>query len=433
MIKNVENNLSLRTKLFYGMGVGYAIVDQIFAQWVLYFYLPPASSGLTPLLSAKYLGIAFGLSRIVDVVTDPAMGFISDKTNSRFGRRIPYIALGAIPLALATIGFFYPVKTNEFSTFIYLTVVGAIFFTFYTVVGGPYNSLIPDISKNQEDRLSLSTWQSVFRLFYTAIAMVLPGYLIKLFGKGDTLTGIRMMVIFLSCISVVGACFTIFGVNEKAHSSAAASKTKFFETIGILFKNKSFVSYLFGLLFFFVGFNTLRATMNYIVEDIMGLGKVAITIASGVLFGMSVLFFYPTTKIAKKFGYRKVMLCCLIALIFLSFAFFFLGRGIPTIFGFVIFAIAGIPVAGAAFIFPPAMLSDIGTKISSEIGSRIEGVCFGIQGFFLKMAFLISIVVLPAILSMGTQAVTKYGIYMTSIFSAVAFAISFIFYYTYKE
>ena len=66
--------------------------------------------------------------------------------------------------------------------------------------------------------------------------------------------------------------------------------------------------YLMGLLFFFIGFNNLRAVMNYFVEDIMGYGKGAITIASALLFGMSALCFYPTNLLSRKYGYRKIML-----------------------------------------------------------------------------------------------------------------------------
>ena len=70
------------------------------------------------------------------------------------------------------------------------------------------------------------------------------------------------------------------------------------------------------------------------------------------------------------------------------------------------------------------MLSEIGSKISEENGNRIEGVCFGIQGFFLKMAFMISILILPIILVAGNgdilsaittapKGVEKSGIYLT--------------------
>ncbi|MGL5963909.1 MAG: MFS transporter [Fusobacteriaceae bacterium] len=430
----MREKLKLNTKILYGAGVSYAIVDQIFAQWILYFYLPPANSGLKSIIPPLMLSVALALSRGVDVITDPLIGYFSDRTSTRWGRRIPYIAVGTIPLSLATVAFFYPPVGSEMLIFFYLVVVGSLFFTFYTVVGGPYNSLIPEIGQDRDERLSLSTWQSVFRLLYSAVAMIIPGILINFFGKGDTLTGIRGMVMALSTVSAMGAFFTVFGVPEKKLSVGGVSKADFKLTLKIVLKDNSFRYYLLGLLFYFIGFNNLRAVMNYYVEDIMGQGKAGITIAAAVLFGVAALFFIPTAKLSKKFGYRKVMLISLVVLSILSLVLFNLGKIIPTSYGYLIFALIGIPVSGSAFIFPPAMLSEIGTKISRDSGERIEGVCFGIQGFFLKMAFLVSIFSLPIILSSaGDGLVTNEGIYNSSIFSSISFLISFFFYFKYKE
>ena len=243
------------------------------------------------------------------------------------------------------------------------------------------------------------------------------------------------MVIILSIAASLGAYITVFGVSEKNYSKGETSKISFKETVKIITSDKSFIYYLFGLLFFFVGFNTLRATMNYYVEDIMGYGKSQITIASAILFGVSAMFFYPTNKLSKKIGYRKVMLGCLALLTIFTVMLFLLGKIIPVSFGFILFGLIGIPVAGGAFIFPPAMLSEISSRITERTGNKIEGICFGIQGFFLKMAFMLSILILPFILVLGgtAGAVTKYGIYGTALFSAVSFIISLFFYYKYKE
>lgn len=425
--------LTTKIQILYGVGVSYAIVDQIFAQWILYFYLPPASSGLPIVMPAIYISYALAISRFVDMVTDPLVGFLSDKMNTRYGRRIPFIAVGTIPLALTTIAFFFPPMNNPEKAFTYLAVVGSLFFTFYTVVGAPYNAMIPEIGRTQEGRLNLSTWQSVFRLLYTAIAMIIPGILIQSLGGGNTLLGIRAMVILLCVLVVAGLAVTVFYVKEKDFSTGEISKESFRSTMKIILKEKNLFYYLFGLLFFFVGFNNLRAVMNYYIEDIMGMGKAQITIASALLFGMSALFFYPTNKISKKYGYRKVMLVCLGMLMSFTFLLFLLGRIVPVSYGFTIFALLGIPIAGAGFIFPPAMLSEIAHTISRRSGSRIEGICFGIQGFFLKLAFLFSILLLPLILTMGKTEVQKNGIYNTALVSLVFFALSFACYRKYKE
>ncbi len=128
-------HLSLKIQILYGLGVSYAIVDQIFAQWVLYFYLPPSTSSLTPLLPPILISFALLIARFVDVIFEPIVGYLSDRFDSRWGRRIPFIFAGILPLSLSTVAYFYPVTgEGNLSTFLYLSVVGSLFFIFYTIV-----------------------------------------------------------------------------------------------------------------------------------------------------------------------------------------------------------------------------------------------------------------------------------------------------------
>ena len=437
--------IPLSLQVIYGAGVSYAIFDQIFAQWVLTYYLPPESFSFRPFLSPVFITLALVISRFVDVVADPLVGYWSDRISTRWGRRIPFIFLGTIPLALCTIAFFFPPKTSEISAFVYLSITGSLFFIFYTIVGAPYNALIPELAGTGEDRLNLSTWQAVFRLLYTAVAMILPGALIVLLGKGDDEKGLRNMIIILSVFAIIGLFLTSFFVNEKKYSGGKTSDANLKESLKTAFSDKSFVYFLFGLLFFFTGFNILRVSINYYVTDIMGKSSASITTASALLFGVSALCFVPVRMAASKYGYRKLMLVSLFMLAFFSICLFTLDKIIPARFGFLILALCGIPVSGAAFIFPPAMLSEIAAEISASTGKQIEGLLFGVRGFFLKMAFLISIAILPLILVSGTghsfievfttipEKPEKIGIYNTALYAFIFFLAAAFFYYIYPE
>jgi GPH family glycoside/pentoside/hexuronide:cation symporter len=379
------------------------------------------------------------------MVADPLVGFWSDRIETRWGRRIPFMFVGAVPLAFATIAFFYPVKSGGIPSFLFLSLTGSIFFIFYTIVGAPYNALIPELSHSQKDRLNLSTWQSVFRLVYTAVAMILPGILISVFGHGDDEKGLRYMVIALSILAAVGIFITCLTIDEKKYSGGKKSDADLKSSLKFIFRNKPFMIYLGGFLFFFVGFNNLRASINYFVIDIMLLPPGAITTVSALLFGVAALFFYPINKLSSRIGYRKPMLISLVILAITSGGLFFVGRGLPLWFGYILYGICGIPVAGAAFIFPPAMLSEISAVATRNSSVQIEGLFFGIQGFILKMAFLISIALLPILLVSGSglsfvdmlttipEGPDKIGIYRTAAVSSLFFILSFIFYYLFPE
>ncbi len=440
-----KSSISFSIQVFYGLGVSYALVDQIFAQWVLYYYLPPRASALEPVLPPLFISLALVISRFVDMIADPAVGYFSDKISTGYGRRIPFIALGVIPLALTTVAFFYPPRTGTSVAFFYLAGVGCLFFIFYTIVGAPYNALIPELAESKLDRLNLSTWQSVFRLIYTAIAMVLPGWLITVIGQGDDERGVRGMVILLAALMIVTIFIMVYKVDEMKYSGGKSSNTGLKESLHYLIKNKSLQFYLLGLMFFFLGFNTLRGSLNYYIEDIMGYSTAAITLASALLFGSAALSFYPVNRLSRRYGYKKLLLVFLVALALLSLALTQVDRLLPAEAGFIIYLIAGIPTSGAAFIFPPAMLSEIAARLSDTQGVQIEGFYFGLQGFFLKLAFLLSIALLPILLVTGEgislveamlgepEAVTRQGIYYTSLLAAGSFLLSFLFYLGYQE
>ena len=160
-----KKNLSKRTYLVYGLGVAYFILDQLYNQWLTYYYLPPDSEkNLVPLLKPQYLVIAFIIARLIDAISDPVVGYLSDNSKSKYGKRSFFMGIGALPLGILMIMYFYPPKSSQLLTLVYLSVVGGLFFVAYTLVGGPYNALIPDLAKTKNERLTLSTVQSTFIL-----------------------------------------------------------------------------------------------------------------------------------------------------------------------------------------------------------------------------------------------------------------------------
>lgn len=386
-IGDKKSTLPLKIQILYGIGVSYAVLDQIFVQWVLYYYLPPSNSGLLPLISPIGITIALIIARFIDMIFDPIVGYASDHIRTPWGRRIPFVFIGALPLVLCTIGFFYPVDFLPIT--VHLPLVGSLFFIFYSVVGAPYNALISELSQTSDDRLNLSTWQSVFRLIYSAIAMILPGVLIAYFGGGDTEKGIRGMVITLSTFALIGMLITSFSVNERKYAAHRANdtKTSFKEAIGLMIRNKNFLFYLGGFLFFFVGFNTLRTCINYYVEDIMGFGKTYITMASAALFLTSGVFFYPINRLSRKTGYKRLVIASLLLLVVLTIALYNLGKTLPISAGIWLFGLMGIPISGLGFIFPPAMLSDIISKEHDRSGISIDGLFLVFKVSSLKWPF----------------------------------------------
>ena len=436
----MKSRLSKGKYWIYGIGVSYFIMDQLFNQWLPYYYLPPKEeTGLSPLLPAGLITLALVLSRFIDAVSDPLVGYLSDKTNSKWGKRTPFIALGGIPLGFTMVLFFFPVKMTTMTTFISLTIVGGLFFIFYTMVGGPYNALIPDITNSKEERLDLSTVQSVFRLVFTAVAMVLPGLLIPLLGGDNTEKGLRLTIILLSIIAVLGIYICIFFLDEKNISNNKITESVKFKESSKYILKKDIVIYFAAFFFFFVGFNLLRGMINYYVVSIMQKPKGIITLISVILFGSAALCFPITNKLSKKYSYKKVIIVDIIILILGGSGLLFIDSQ-NSLLAYVLFFICGTGLSGAAFIFPQAMISEIAVSISGRHKVSVEGLFFGIQGFFLKMAFLVQQAILLNVLVIGSEKdseglkyATSQGIYAAIAISLAFFVLSLFFYLLKKE
>lgn len=432
--------LQKRHYFIYGLGVSYFMIDQIYNQWLQYYYLPPSNDkSLTPLLTSKSLIIAFIIARIIDAITDPVVGYLSDNSKSKYGKRSIFMMLGGLPLGIFTIMYFFPPKSSEIATLIFLSVIGGLYFTAYTLVAAPYNALIPDLASNKNERLNLSTSQSTFRLIFTGIAMILPGILISKLGGTNTETGIRATVILISILAVIGVYACVFLLDEKKFSKNNEVKHKksagFFESLKKM-NEKEIILYFLGYFFFFSGFNILRGVMNYYISLVMKREMSYLTVTTLILFGVAGLFFPVTNKLGKRYSYKKILVLDMILLIIGTIGLIFINENSYR-FSYLFFVICGMGLSGAAFIFPQAMLSELSVKISKIKKTSLEGFMFGIQGMFLKLAFLVQQVIQAVVLTFGNtgqlKGATAFGVKASLVVALLLFLISLFFYNLNKE
>lgn len=432
--------LQKRHYFIYGLGVSYFMIDQIYNQWLQYYYLPPSNDkSLTPLLTSKSLIIAFIIARIIDAITDPVVGYLSDNSKSKYGKRSIFMMLGGLPLGIFTIMYFFPPKSSEIATLIFLSVIGGFYFTAYTLVAAPYNALIPDLASNKNERLNLSTSQSTFRLIFTGIAMILPGILISKLGGTNTETGIRATVILISILAVIGVYACVFLLDEKKFSKNNEVKHKksagFFESLKKM-NEKEIILYFLGYFFFFSGFNILRGVMNYYISLVMKREMSYLTVTTLILFGVAGLFFPVTNKLGKRYSYKKILVLDMILLIIGTIGLIFINENSYR-FSYLFFIICGMGLSGAAFIFPQAMLSELSVKVSKIKKTSLEGFMFGIQGMFLKLAFLVQQVIQAVVLTFGNtgqlKGATAFGVKASLVVALLLFLISLFFYNLNKE
>lgn len=145
-----EDRVPLGQKIAFGIGM---LGNQMFpAALSIFMVVLVKGLGMSPLL----WGFLFFLPRLVDAITDPVMGFISDNTRSRWGRRRPYIFIGSIISGLSFIAMWqvYP-ENSELYNFTYFLLVSIVFYVGLTVFATPYVAMAYETSSDYHERTRL--------------------------------------------------------------------------------------------------------------------------------------------------------------------------------------------------------------------------------------------------------------------------------------
>ena len=181
-----SKNLTVKEKLCYGLGdVSHGLA---FSSVGIFFlkYLTDVAG-----LQAKYAGWAMIFGRVWDAVTDPVMGWITDHTETRWGKRRPFLLFGAIPYALAFLSLWVvPEFENQTEIFFYVTIVLLVFNTCLTFVFVPYTSLTAAITNDYNERTSLTGYRITSSQTAQFVGGVFPSLLIP-FVMTDT--GVELM------------------------------------------------------------------------------------------------------------------------------------------------------------------------------------------------------------------------------------------------
>ena len=149
--------LSLGVRWTYGFGaVAYGIKDNGFAYFLLLFY--GTVVGLEPALAGTALLIAL----VFDSLSDPIVGYWSDNTRSRWGRRHPFMYAAAIPVALCYSLLWQPPDWSDGALFLYLVVLAVLIRTLITFYETPSSALMPELTADYDERTAIQAWRSFF-------------------------------------------------------------------------------------------------------------------------------------------------------------------------------------------------------------------------------------------------------------------------------
>jgi GPH family glycoside/pentoside/hexuronide:cation symporter len=223
-------------------------------------------------MSPAHIGWVFLIFRLWDAVTDPLMGWISDNTRSRWGRRRPYVLVGGL-----LTGAIFPLlwlgqpEWSEGAKFGYLVGVGLLFYIAFTIWAMPFQSMLPEMSPDSTERTSISAYTSFFGKFAAITGTwiwaltQLPVFNDPETGEPDSLRGMRFVGLVLGLVIMMLSILPAFLVKERNPDFIARQpKVPFWPTFRRTFSNVPFrILAVFSLVFGF-GINLVQGQMFYL-------------------------------------------------------------------------------------------------------------------------------------------------------------------------
>ena len=300
-MNKIAAKLSLKEKIGYGVGdtASHFVWDMV-GFWILIFYTDTFG------ISAAAAGTIMLIARFWDMISDPIMGVIADRTNTRWGKFRPYLLWMALPYAVLAIMTFSTPDLGSTGKTIYAGVTYLLLMTVFTAINLPYSSLGAVMTADSNERTGLNSYRFVFafigQLIVSGTALTLARY----FGKGNDAAGYQITIILFSIISFALFMITFFTTKERV-APPKEQKESLKEDFRNLLKNKPWVILFFVGIVSFIMFALQNLSIAYYFKYYIG--KEESVQLFNITGTIALIVTIPFSKtLAQKFGKRNVFL-----------------------------------------------------------------------------------------------------------------------------
>ncbi len=370
----------LREKIGYGFGdMSSSMFWKIFSYYLPFFYSNVFGLSLTD------AGMLMLITRIWDAVSDPMMGVIADRTQTRWGKYRPFLLWIAAPFAIAGILLFTTPDMGPTGKLVWAYVTYILMMTVYTAINVPYGAMLGVMTDDSNTKTVFSSYRMFFAYGGSFIALYSWEPLCNWFKSMDFSLAqcwqYAMVVIASGCLIGFLICFSLTREHVKSMTSQSVGKD-----VGSLVRNSPWWI-LNGASLLFNFFNTVRgATAAYFFKDyisanaVLDFGFFNVVFYAGLFLGIgevcNMLGVALAVPVSLRLGKKTTYTCALISLLVLSVLFFFIPNNAT---GWWLILVLQILISICTGIISPliwSMYADVADYAELKDGTASTGLIF---------------------------------------------------------
>jgi GPH family glycoside/pentoside/hexuronide:cation symporter len=396
--------VSVGLRLGWGIGtLGTAALFNTFSIFILFYLVNIV--GLSPALAGTLIFVA----RIFDMAIDPPIGVLSDRTNSRWGRRRPWMFWGAFVAGGSFLLMFnFPAAIEAEWLKVVYVLTGFFFFSLgYSMFNVPYMAMPAEMTNSYNERTALMS----FRVFFIGVGGFLAGgignLVITRFGNDGPL-GYSIMSIMIASVVCLAMLACVWGTAKAKMNYHEQTEHTWQEQIQLLLSNKPFFMLICTKFCHLMAVSATAATIIFLTRNILGLPQQDIFWFSVTQLVASTVALPFWVWVAKNFGKRNAWVFAIGCFALTSLTWLLAGKGDPfwTFLlrsGLLGFFSAGILMMGFS-ILPDTIEYDY-----KRTGMRREGTFSAIYSFIENSASAFGPLAVGAILSIFNYAPSRAG------------------------
>ena len=398
MTETIIQKLSLKTRLGYGIGdIAICLYWSGVGLYLLYFYTDVV--GISPSMA----GLIYGIGMLWDALTDPFMGYIAERTRTKWGVYRPYLLFGNLPLALSFILLFWVPPFEGSMLFFFLLFTNLLHRTCFTLVSVPFSSLTPRITSDSQERTNLTGFRMMGAQTGTNLMALLAFPIIFWVGGENESLGFVVLASLAGLTAMAIHAITFVTVkepeNDQGIERVGGSLSEAASAIG---KNGPFwlvfsATLIVGITTIFFGNNLIYYT-KYALDLHEYQGTILFT--SGIVAFLSIPIWWAiSNKLGKKITWLISSSITLTALMVLYIYPITLLNELLVLVAFIGFG------SGAGGILFWSMLPDTIEYGEVHTGVRSESSLYGFMTFAQKGSIAFAIIILGVVLdAIGFQA-----------------------------